>query len=91
MRTIQEVKFVFTPNEKLEQKQKTCILKMQKSFMDLATDILEYAPDCPDRISAIRKLLECKMMVTHSITHGVDLVRPNPANSKATINQASAT
>lgn len=73
MRTLAEVKFAFSPREIVNAKDRSCILNLQRSFDSVASDILEYAPDCPDRVSAIRKLLECKMMAVHAVTHGVEI------------------
>lgn len=69
MRTKEEVDFAFTPVAQLTPSQKQYLYKIELLFKDAANDVIEYVPDSADRTSAIRKLLEAKLMCTQAITH----------------------
>lgn len=77
MRTRDEVIRAFTPAGKLADGERMRVLKIEKAFIDLATDILDLCPENADRTAGLRKLLEVKRTVTQSITHQV--VAPAPA------------
>lgn len=82
MRNRDEVIHAFTPVGKLDEVQKQCMMKIEMATRDLATDIIELVPDCADRISALRKLLEAKFNCVQAITHVVAKVAPNGKNAK---------
>lgn len=69
MRTTQEVEHAFTPNRKLSPGQVQKVLNAEVAFRDFAKTVIMETPDCADRTSALRKILEAKMMVTQAITH----------------------
>lgn len=69
MRTRDEVLYAFTPQKKLDPGQIARLQKIEMNFKELATDILEFCPETPDRTVAFRKLLESKMACSQAITH----------------------
>lgn len=69
MRTVAEINYAFTPVAKLSEIQRSAMLKTEIAFKELATDIADLVPECPDRTAALRKLLEAKMTCTQAITH----------------------
>lgn len=69
MQTLAEVVSNFTPIGKLNATQNMAILRMEKLYKELATDIIEYVPESPARFTALRTLLESKFMCIHAITH----------------------
>ncbi len=72
MRTREEVIHAFTPvGAKLDEVQRMALLKTENAFKDLATDLIDFLPECADRTAALRKLLEAKMTCTQAITHAV--------------------
>lgn len=69
MRTAKEVDHAFTAVKKLSPSQTQRLLNMEVRFKEMATDILDQVPESADRTSALRKLLETKMMCSQAITH----------------------
>ena len=69
MRTKAEITHAFTPNTKLSVAQKQILLNLQVAFIDFATMIQSEVPECADRTSALRKLLEAKFMCSQAVTH----------------------
>ncbi len=69
MRTVQEIEHAFTPVGKLDEPTKSAMLKLQTSFLELATDIEHLVPECPDRTASLRKLLEAKFTAVQALTH----------------------
>ncbi len=58
------------------------LLKLQNAFIEMATDIADLVPECPDRTASLRKLLECKFTAVQALTHyqepkKVAVVRPD--------------
>ena len=76
MRTKDEVKYAFTPVGKLDQAQKMRMMKIEKAFIELGTDIIDLVPECADRTSALRKLMEAKFTATQAITHYTPVEKP---------------
>lgn len=76
MRTQQEVVYAFTPTSKLSESDKMANLHLQKLFIDAATELIRLVPESADRTSALRKLLECKLMAVHALTHPPKAVKP---------------
>lgn len=69
MRTREQIVGNFTPNTKITQVQKMALLKMEKAFIDLATDIEINVPFTPERTTALRSLLHAKWCCAQAITH----------------------
>lgn len=70
MRSPEEVKHAFTPvGNKLSEGQKMRLLKIQNLMTETALEVLELVPNCADRTSGLRKLLEAKFVFTQAITH----------------------
>lgn len=69
MRTRKEVVHAFSPVAKLSPAQKQRMLRVEVMLKEVAEEIIELVPDCPDRTSAIRKVLEAKFNCVQAITH----------------------
>jgi hypothetical protein len=90
MRTIEEVKFAFTSVGKLDEITRTKLLKLENSFKELATDILDLVSESADRTACLRKLLESKFTAVQALTHykGVQNVTASN-NQEVTTGQAA--
>lgn len=62
---------MFTPIEPrfLTETQKAVLVKLQRQFLDVATDILADIPESAQRTKAFWKLLEVKTLCSHAVTH----------------------
>lgn len=69
MRTKEEAVKAIQPAPKLSPSQQQRMLNIQKRFEDITEEIFENVPDCADRTSGMRKLLDAKMTLVHAITH----------------------
>ncbi len=81
MRTRDEVIHAFTPVMKLSEGQKMRLLKLENQFKDTATEILDLVPECADRTSALRKLLEVKFTCSQAVTHTPESVPANKGSA----------
>ena len=69
MRTREEIKYEFTPAGNLDQTRSMKMLKINNQFLDLALDVEDLVPNCPDRTAALRKIMEAKFTCVQAITH----------------------
>jgi len=69
MRTLDEALYAMRPVGKLNQVSQQALLHIENSFIELTRDIFRHVPECADRTSALRKLLEAKMMCSQAISH----------------------
>lgn len=91
MRTRDEIIYAFTPQEKLGPVQKAALQRMDTAFKELATDVLDNVPETADRTSALRKILEAKMMCSQAITHPPTEKKQTVITRKADINAKEET
>lgn len=75
MRSLDEVVAQFTPVGNLGGVAKQRIYKLGLAFQELATEIIDLAPENASRTIALNKLLEAKFLATQAVTH--DKVQPS--------------
>lgn len=73
------------PVSTLDEGQKHRAMKVQKRVQEMAEEILDLVPECPDRTHAFRQLLDVKFWCVQAITHEKGVV----PNEKATVGQTS--
>lgn len=69
MRNREEVEHAFTSIGKLDAGGTQRVLRLNVAFKDLAHEIMELAPETPDRTASLRKLLEAKFTAIQAVTH----------------------
>lgn len=83
MRTQAEVVHAFTPVGKLDPGLTQRILRIEVAFRELAVELVDLVPECPDRTAALRKLLESKMTCVQAISHAqAEEKAPAPTKEK---------
>lgn len=80
MMTNEEVVAAFTANGKLASAQTMRVAKLQKTFLEAATDIMDLCPENSDRTAALRILLQAKMMAVQSVTHSKEFSEKEKPN-----------
>jgi hypothetical protein len=69
MKTPAEVVHAFSSVDKLSPGDNMRLLKINARFKDMASEVMDLVPECPDRTVALRKLLEAKFTCVQAITH----------------------
>lgn len=69
MRTMEDVKYEFTPQGKLDAGQTQRLLNLEVAFKEMALTVLEMAPALPARTLALNYLLMSKMLCSQAISH----------------------
>ncbi len=68
MNTQADVIYAFTP-QKLDQTAQQKVLHLEVAYKEMALVVLDMVPEGADRTTAIRRLLESKMIAIQSISH----------------------
>jgi hypothetical protein len=78
MKTRDEVIHAFTPVGNLDQPKKMRLQKLETSFKELATDILDLVPPSGARDLVLIDLLKVKMGATQAVTHYIEKPAAQP-------------